>query len=332
VPIVPVTIRNYVVSNQIVMIASHGGLNFYIGNNADADGTYHHVAGIRPTIAGQEEDAPRVEAVEGSFYRRASRWIRAYPARALALFVRKIAYTFNETDLTLNYSYSFFQRDVSSLLRYLIAGPWLLFPLGLVGAAITLRNREFAVWALFIPVYALSVALFFVSSRYRLPLLIPMCIASGAMFVRPRLTPWLAAVVVAVLVCWNFGLDDGRSHERANLIVYLIEQHQFDDARRWIAETERTTRDPATLHARSAGAFKQAGIELVESNQPDLALSAFRSAHALDPTDPSNLLNIAVLKAQRGDTMSARENARAALRLRPDYPQALGLLRALEGH
>src|SRR5205823_4204636 len=84
VPIVPVTARNYSVSHQFVMIASHGGLNFYIGNNEDADGTYHHVPGIRPTIAGQEEDAPRVEARDGSFYRRAWQWIRSNPAKALA--------------------------------------------------------------------------------------------------------------------------------------------------------------------------------------------------------------------------------------------------------
>ena len=330
-PIAAVTIRNYVVSHQFVMIASHGGLNFYIGNNPDADGTYHHVSGIRPTIAGQEEDAPQVERREGSFYGRAWQWIDSHPAAAALLFIRKIAYTFNQTDLALNYSYSFFQKDVSSPLRFLIVGPWLLFPLGLAGAAVSLRNGEFEVWALFIPFYALSVALFFVSSRYRLPLLIPMCIAAAAMFVRPRVSAWIAAALLAIFVCWNFGLDDGRAHERTNLIVYLIEQRNFAEARRWIAGTEAITRDPATLHARSAQAFKQTGVDLVQSNQPDQALAAFQAAHDLDPADASNLLNIAVLQAQRGDTMAARENARAALRLRPDYPQALGLLRALEG-
>lgn len=330
-PIVPVAMRNYAVSHQFVPIASHGGLNFYIGNNENADGTYHHVSGIRPTIAGQEEDAPRIEAQEGSFYRRAWQWIQSNPGKASALFLRKIAYTFNQTDLALNYSYSFFQKDVSSPLRFLVIGPWLLFPLGLVGTVVMLRNRDFALWVLFIPAYALSVAIFFVSSRYRLPLLIPMCIASGAMFVPPRVLRWVAAALLAVLVGWNFGLDDGRAHERENLIVYLIEQHRFDEARRWIDATERMTRDPVTLHQRSAGAFKQAGVDLVQSNEQEKALASFQAAHDMDPLDASNLLNIAVLQAQRGDTMSARENARAALRLRPGYPQAVGLLRALEG-
>jgi 4-amino-4-deoxy-L-arabinose transferase-like glycosyltransferase len=87
-PIAPVTIRNYVTTRQFVPIATHGGLNFYIGNNPEADGTYHHVPGVRPTIVGQAEDASRVETREGSFYRRGWEWIRLNPKAAGQLFLR----------------------------------------------------------------------------------------------------------------------------------------------------------------------------------------------------------------------------------------------------
>ncbi|HEX9502618.1 MAG TPA: glycosyltransferase family 39 protein, partial [Thermoanaerobaculia bacterium] len=364
-PIAAVTVRNYEVSHQLVFIASHGGLNFYIGNNPQADGTYHHVPGIRPTIAGQQEDAPRVEARAGSFSQRAWTWIRANPFSALALFIRKLAYTINQTDLALNYSYSYFAKDVVSPLRWLIAGPWLLFPLAIVGAVRHIREKRFAVWASFIPIYAISVAIFFVSSRYRLPLLIPMCITAGAFFVGFRIWHAALAAILAVGACWNFGLDDGRAHEKTNMAVYWIEQHRFDDAARTLAETESITRDPTTLHARAAAAYAREGridaalpmlrgidpaaldaqesselariartaaIADVQSNQPQKAIDAFETAHRLDPSDASDLLNVAVLQAQLGDTASARENARAALRLRPDYEKAQGLLRMLEGH
>jgi len=114
------------------------------------------------------------------------------------------------------------------------------------------------------------------------------------------------------------------------MVVYLVELRRFDDAANLITETEPITRDPATLHARSASAYKQAGVDLVQSNHPDMALAAFKAAHRFDSGDPSNLLNMALIQAQLGDTRAARENARAALRLRPNYPQAQGLLRALE--
>ena len=40
--------------------------------------------------------------------------MRANPRPAFALFARKIAYTFNQTDLALNYSYAYFTKDVAS--------------------------------------------------------------------------------------------------------------------------------------------------------------------------------------------------------------------------
>jgi tetratricopeptide (TPR) repeat protein len=55
----PVTIRNIVVAGEWSPVSSQGGLNFYIGNNPDADGTYHSVPDITPNIGGQQEDARR---------------------------------------------------------------------------------------------------------------------------------------------------------------------------------------------------------------------------------------------------------------------------------
>src|SRR6185295_19163526 len=59
--LVPVTVRNIVVSGYWSPVtASHGGLNFYIGNNAQADGTYHAVPDVTPDIKGHQEDTRRV--------------------------------------------------------------------------------------------------------------------------------------------------------------------------------------------------------------------------------------------------------------------------------
>ena len=62
--IAPVTVRNRVVAGEWVLISSHGGLNFFIGNNADADGTYTFVEGVTPSIQGQLQDT-RVVGGEG---------------------------------------------------------------------------------------------------------------------------------------------------------------------------------------------------------------------------------------------------------------------------
>ena len=48
--LLPVAIRNYAVAGDWSPASSHGGLNFYIGNNANADGTYRPVPGITPDM------------------------------------------------------------------------------------------------------------------------------------------------------------------------------------------------------------------------------------------------------------------------------------------
>lgn len=291
----PVAIRNYAVAHELVLVSSHGGLNFYIGNNEEADGTYHVVPGIRPTIAGQSVDAKAMaeaathrpmtaREVSRWFYARSFAWMRAHPADALALFARKLAYTIHETDLALNFSYDFFRRDVASPLRVLLVGPWLLVPLGVAGALTRIRDRRFRVWLAFIPVYALSVAIFFVASRYRLPLLLAFAVcAAGVVHVR-RAWQVAAAIVAAAIVLWPFGLDSGRSYEQTNMVVWLIEHKQVAEGERMLRAIEPSYPEPARLHYRAAIAFANAGstsreIELLEQSLHDpVAQPVLRSA------------------------------------------------------
>ena len=92
--------RNYIVSGDLVLIASHGGLNLFIGNHDRADGTYTPVPGITPSIAGQATDSTRVAEtdmgrrlspgeVSNYFARRAVDWVIEHPADALRLTIRK---------------------------------------------------------------------------------------------------------------------------------------------------------------------------------------------------------------------------------------------------
>lgn len=190
----PVALRNIVVAHQWSLVSSHGGLNFYIGNSERATGFYTNVPGITPTIAGQERDARRVAEralgrplgdaeTSAYFFDLAWQWISAHPVAALALFARKFYYVFNAQHVALPHSYPFYAYDARTLLRFLFVGPWLIVPLGLAGLVFgrpPSADRGYLVWAAFVPAYAAAVAVFFVAERYRLPLLVPLCVASGA--------------------------------------------------------------------------------------------------------------------------------------------------------
>jgi tetratricopeptide (TPR) repeat protein len=349
IPLAPVAVRNVVVAGDFVLISSHGGLNFYIGNNPEADGTYHRVPGITPSIEGQEKDARllaeralgrrlRASEVSAYFYARAWAWIREHPGTALRLLFRKIAYVFNATDLSLNYSYAYYSRDEPTLLRFLVVGPWLLVPLGLWGlAALWRRVPGFALWASFVPLYALSVAAFFVSSRYRLPLLVPLCVGAGAAvdkllaLVRERspraLVGHLAVLSALTLFTnWDFGLDDGRSQERTEMILFLVDHGRTEEARALLAKTERTHPERGALYYRTASALRERG----ETGAAREVLGKAGPADAGESALAFGALALDLHDAPLGERFLREGVARA-----PGSAEArerLGLALALQGH
>jgi tetratricopeptide (TPR) repeat protein len=346
--IAPATLRNLAVAGEPVLIASHGGLNFYIGNNAEADGTYHSVPGITPNIAGQAGDATRLAEQEAGrtlsagevsrhFTRKAWHWMHAQPGAALQVFLRKLAYVFNEAELTLNYSYRYYSRDEPTLLRLLVVGPWLLVPLGLAGLLFGPQRRApgFAVWASFVPAYALSVAVFFVSGRYRLPLLVPLCAGAGfaaELLATARRQPARrlvaaggCAVLAAVVALWPFALDEGRSAEREQMALWLLDQGRLEEARAYVDDGQLGQARTAL-----ARAHEREGVSLAQQGRAEEAVRQLAEAIRLDPESASARLNLAVVHAQEGRVEQARALLDEALRLRPDYPQALGLRQALD--
>ena len=319
VALLPVTMRNVAVAGDWSPVSSHGGLNFYIGNNPEADGTYHHVEGITPNIQGQQQDARRVAEqavgrplddgeVSAYFYGLGWQWIRQHPGAAAALFARKMLYLFNRAHIFLNYSSPFYARDMRTVLLVLIVGAWLLVPLGgagLIAAAPRDRIVPYLIWVSFMPAYAVSVAVFFVSERYRLPLLVPLCAGAGA-FVdwglglfhlkaqatgdreegtrgfRLQAQETTAVVVAAVLFAianWPLGLDDGRAEERTRMAEQLVAHDRYDEAERWTAKAEQGHPRPGVLH------FRVARLLLLH-RQVDAAIRHFEKASAIDPSQP----------------------------------------------
>lgn len=190
--VAPVLARNAVVSHQFAPASSQGGLNFYIGNREGATGQYAAVPGVAANIEGQAHDTRKIAEkalgrplsdgeVSSYFYGQGLAWIGAAPGRAIALFVRKLALVFNARHQWLDLSYPYYALDAGSWLWALFVGPWLLVPLGLAGIFVAPRGdrRAFFAWAAFIPCYAVSVAVFFVAERYRLPIFVPLCVTSA---------------------------------------------------------------------------------------------------------------------------------------------------------
>lgn len=242
-------------SHQFALLSSQGGLNFYIGNNPSATGQYVSIPGVRSNIEGQSEDTRHVAAealghpandseASAYFYGRAFQWIRANPWSSARLFLKKILLVFNWQHQWLDYSYPYYAHDVDSPLRALVAGPWLIVPAGLAGLLILVLSAEgsFVIWAAFVPAYALAVAIFFVAERYRLPLLVALCVPAGAFVDRligirtqtatARAVAAGSLAVACLIAFWPFHLETGQFEERLRLSKVLMNRGDFDGAAR----------------------------------------------------------------------------------------------------
>ena len=181
IPILPITVRNYVAGHDLVLISSQGGVNFYIGNNAASDGIRAVVPGTRPDWWGgyydsieMAEKAERRDLkpseVSAYFFRQGLHFIADDPAAWLRLTARKIRYYVNAKETSNNQPIRFFAYRYGSIVKYLPVGFGIIAPFGILGLVLCFgrSRRLFPLWG-FVIVYSASVIAFFVCTRFRIP-------------------------------------------------------------------------------------------------------------------------------------------------------------------
>ncbi|UCF79859.1 MAG: glycosyltransferase family 39 protein [Candidatus Eiseniibacteriota bacterium] len=203
-----VALRNSFVGRDWVIIASPGGVNFYIGNNPESNGMQAVVPGTRATWWGGYEDTRAIaerasgrslkpSEVSDYWFRRGVTFIRERPSEWLVLTLRKAALFIGNVEIPNNEPYEAQRRSYWSL-RSIPLGFGVLFALFLVSLphALTRRSkaprggeddlrRGFMKLILqCVLVYSLVVVAFFVTGRFRVPLVPLIAVGAAATLVR----------------------------------------------------------------------------------------------------------------------------------------------------
>jgi tetratricopeptide (TPR) repeat protein len=180
--ILPVSWRNYHIDGDWVPISTNGGINFFIGNNPNYDGTVN----IRPGMPWEELVMEPVRAGYTSaaqrstyFTRKGLDYIVDQPLAWSGLLLKKLYLFWAAPEIKRNQDV-YYARTHSFLLSALLwdwggfSFPFgLIGPLALVGLAATWRRSDppLALLRLFTLSYIGAVVLFFVVARYRMPVL-----------------------------------------------------------------------------------------------------------------------------------------------------------------
>jgi tetratricopeptide (TPR) repeat protein/4-amino-4-deoxy-L-arabinose transferase-like glycosyltransferase len=188
--IIPVTIYNYKKSGDLVPVSTQGGMNFYIGNSAHSD----RLTGLQPGIewermafSPREELGPDPKPSEFQlwFIKETLKDIFQSPTGWIAKLLKKLFLVFYGEELTPNSNFDLY-RERSFLLRILIStcGPLfipfgLLFPFFVLGIGAKGVHRDKWLLIGFIIAYSLSLMIFHVRARYRVPI-VPLMIPFAA--------------------------------------------------------------------------------------------------------------------------------------------------------
>ena len=218
--ILPVTVRNAVIGGEAALISTNAGVNFWVGNNADYDGA----VGILPGWEWKDLlERPRVEAGlqrhvdhSGFFFEQSWEYIRSHPLDYIALLARKTYLLWHGEETGRNQGIYYWRNysDVlaATLWKQVIAFPFgLVAPLALIGLFLAWRRDGVTLPMVFVGVYALSVIAFFITARYRIPL-VPVLLVYAA-YAGHRLVLAVrqgrfrsTAATLALLVICNLGV------------------------------------------------------------------------------------------------------------------------------
>jgi len=298
--IAPITARNYAITTQFIPIANNGGINFYTGNNPEADGYSPIAAGVRWQRVQYQVLSANPDMLRDGFtdYRKAEAyWTRLgldfwreHTSRALALLLKKAYLYWNAYEIPNNLSYDWGRRHASALgWTPLVFG--VLGPLALLGMAMRgWRGRQERALVGFVLAQMAAVIAFFVCGRYRMPAL-PVgfvfagcALADGAGMVWGRRWGGVAAALAVLAVSAVLVNSDWHGVRRARGAnrdwFYVGHSHYF--AKRF-REAKEAWEQAVKQHPDDADAFSFLGNAEVQVGEYASAARHMRRALELAP-------------------------------------------------
>ncbi len=338
IPVGLVLVHNVTRTQPALTIATQGGVNFYIGNNANADG----VSAVMPgrlgynwqyadiKFAAEEETKSSLTPAQVSsyYFGLGLESIAADPVSWLSLMIKKTYLIFSGEEISNNRNLPAFKSEFF-LFKLLPLGMGILAPLGIVGMLVFWRkSRSAQIVTVFAVLYAASFIAFFVNSRFRLPLLPVLAILAAALLldiyerfrngqIRQAAISSIGVAVLAVLLNVNvYGMQfDNRQQAAFNKGNLYLETNDLPRAIASYREALAFGQPLQQVHL-------NLGIAFLKSGQLDSAWNQFISEDSLTGGSAEALNNLAYLYRQTGQTTEALIAAEAAIDEKPYLPEA----------
>jgi len=300
--LLPPTIHNVRNAGAFVPVTAHGGINFYIGNRPGTIGVYEPPEGMRGEMRGLLEDAlaeaeretgrEMTDAEASDYYMdKTLEGIKRDPLGWIVLLGRKFVLFWNKIEVHDLPEVLYFQDSVP-----LFKPPFLPFSviasLGLAGFIVLLRSgRNRSIVCLYLCTAQLSILLFYINSRYRLPV-VPVVILLAAYFI-----VWVAREL------------SRRRMESAGIMTAVAVAAFFLVSNRTVVQPNR------------GSVYIFLGTYYMNSGEVEKAAEAFATAYRIDPDRDTSMINYARVLMMQGRYEEAAGIYARAYTVNPRYPR-----------
>ncbi len=338
--ILPVTVRNYVVADDLVPIAAHGGINFYIGNNPSARGVYEPPEFMLSSSVGLIKDSQtfakketgrdlKPSEVSRYWFQKGLSFIKNDPSRYIALTMRKAGLFMNATELTDILNVDITKQYCPVLRLPLVRFGW-LFPLAVIGIFVSWPLlKENRLLCFFLAGQMISCCLYFVNARYRLPSVIAFSVFAGyAAFwfienISKRRFFWVTMAAFAGLAISVITYLPLHRQDNVVGIYNLALAHQRKGR---FEEAERLLRECVRLSPNFDDGYYALGYLYWRLGRREEAVISYRKALLKNPNFAEARYNLGCLYSEDGELDEAQRQFEMALSVKPDHWGALGNL------
>ncbi len=283
--LVPITITNYIASGEFIPISTLGGVNFYIGNAKGASGWSSSLPGVG--AGWDEDDAQRVAEIDAGrplkpgeisnqLFKMGLREIKSDITGWLNLILRKIYYLIGYQEIGNNRPLELVKKAAPFIKIFMFISIGFILPISVWGLFAKWHSQKtfISLNILYIIIFGGVLVLFFISSRYRMPLL-------------PALT-----------LLMSMGIDD---------IIQRIKIHKslLDPALVIFIGWSITMLPWSVVEGHPAQPYYIIGNANLHLNRNQEAIDNYKIAYEIDPNFLRLKLNMGVAYMQLGDTAQA---------------------------
>lgn len=298
---IPFSIRNYSIDKRLSPLPVQGGINFYIGNNSQATGHFRSPYGISSspieqgkTSIGYAEKQLGTSLTPSQASRywmfKGFEFIKNKPLDAFSLYMKKCVYFWRKEELPSNVDYSL-SKNLVPLFRFPFISFGIIAPFALLGMILSFtRKTNLQLVILFIVSYMIAVTTFFVTARYRLPVVPFLIICSSyALFCLAKMLQ--AKDVKSVAIAGSA------------LAIFFIGIHK---------DVKCFALVPPPIH------YCNLGVAYHKQGNLDKAIPTLKKAFLIDPNCFEAHYNLGNVYVERGLLDEAIDEYKKALKLNPD--------------